>query len=221
LTADVPPTPAFVLCFRGSRRGAHRVLLVTPWRELPARVRLSEHLDDDALFELCALNRELRIERNADGELIIMAPTGGETGNRNFALTGQLWAWVKKDGTGRGFDSSTGFILPNGAERAPDAAWVRNALWLAVPAEKRRRFPPVCPTFVAKLLSPSDDVGAAHAKMREYLENGAELGWLIDADRRIVWVYRPDGSVERLSDPATVAGDPVLPGFVLDLSEIW
>lgn len=203
-----------------SRVESPPVLVVAPLR-LPARVRLSEPLDDDALFELCALNKNLQIERTADGELIFMAPTGSETGNRNFALTGQLWAWVERDRSGVGFDSSTGFILPNTAERAPDAAWIRTERWLAIPPAKREKFAPICPDFVVELLSPSDDLSESHAKMREYVENGAQLGWMIDRAKRTVWVYRGDGSVERLVEPATVAGEPVLPGFVLDLSRIW
>src|SRR5260370_41923384 len=122
--------------------------LRAPVAHLPMRVRLAVRLNDDALFELCRLNRELRIERTKDGELLIKSPTGGETGKRNFALIGLFGAWVARDGTGVGFDSSTGFILPNGAERAPDAAWVKKERWAALTPEQRRKFAPLCPDFV-------------------------------------------------------------------------
>ncbi len=179
------------------------------------------NLTDEQFFELCQINRDLRIERTATGELVIMPPTGTETGGRNFNLIGQLWVWVNQDGTGIGFDSSTGFTLPNGAERSPDAAWVKLERWNALTPEQQKKFAPICPEFVVELRSPSDNLEPLKTKMQEYIDNGALLGWLIDRKRQRVYVYRPGVSVECLDNPASVSGDPVLPGFVLDLSKIW
>jgi Uma2 family endonuclease len=179
------------------------------------------NLTDDQFFEFCQINRDLRIERTATGELLIMPPTGSETGGRNFNLIGQLWAWVNQDGTGIGFDSSTGFTLLNGAERSPDAAWVKLERWNALTPEQQKKFAPICPEFVVELRSPSDNLEPLKTKMQEYIDNGALLGWLIDRKNRQVYIYRPGVAVECLDHPATVSGDPVLPGFVLDLSKIW
>jgi Uma2 family endonuclease len=187
---------------------------------LPLRVRPARRITDDELFELCARNKGLRIERTSEGELVIMSPTGSETGNRNFNLSGQLFAWVTANG-GFGFDSSTGFVLPNGAERSPDAAWMSNERWLAVPADRKARFAPVCPDLVVELVSPSDRLTDVHGKMREYIENGARLGWLIDRQERRVHVYRANGSVDVLEHPSALDGEDVLSGFRLELARIW
>lgn len=195
--------------------------LVARWRHLPMRVRLPTPLRDEELFDLCAANRTLRIERTSDGELIIMAPTGGETGRRNFNLIVQFGAWVQRDGTGVGFDSSTGFLLPNGAERAPDLAWVTKARWEALSVVQRRKFPPLCPDFVLELRSPSDTLAEQRAKLEEYIACGARLGWLVDPEDRRVYVYRPGRPVEIQDGAAELRGDPELPGFVLDLGAIW
>ncbi len=197
------------------------VPVLAPARHLPLRIRVAGALDDEQLFELCALNRELRIERTKDGELIVMSPTGAETGRRNFVLIGQLYAWIGRDGRGVGFDSSTGFLLPNGAERSPDAAWVRRDRWDALTPERKRKFAPLCPDFVVELRSPSEDLVELEAKMQEYLDGGASLGWLIDADARRVIVYRPGGPPEALSAPERLSGEPELPGLVIELAEIW
>lgn len=178
-------------------------------------------LTDDQFFEFCQLNRDLRIERNAKGELSIMLPTGSGTGGRNFKLIQQLGTWVDIDGTGIGFDSSTGFKLPNGAERSPDASWVKLKRWNALTEEQQERFAPICPDFVLELRSRTDSLTVLQSKMQEYIDNGAILGWLIDCKRRRVYIYRPQCEVERLDNPETISGDPVLPGFVLDLSKIW
>ena len=178
-------------------------------------------LSDDDFFDFCQANQDWRIERTSDGDIIIMPPTGLETGERNFNLAGMFHAWVRKDGTGKGFDSSTGFILPNGAERSPDLAWVRLSRLNALTERQRERFAPICPDFVVELRSPSDSVAALQAKMEEYIENGAELGWLIDPFEKKVHVYRPQAQVECLDNPATVSGEPLLKGFVLDVRELW
>ncbi len=173
-------------------------------KHLPIRVRPASALTDDELFELCARNRDLRIERTTEGELIIMSPTGGESGRRNFSLITQLGVWVLRDGTGVGFDSSTGFLLPNGAERAPDAAWVRRERWQALTPEQRRKFVPLCPDFAVELRSPSDELSALLSKMQEYVACGVRLAWLIDVDGKCAWVYRPDREVELIRDEQLV-----------------
>jgi Uma2 family endonuclease len=196
------------------------VPIVVPARHLPLRLRPTARLSDDALFELCRINRELRIERAADGDILIMAPTGGETGARNFALIGQFHAWVTRDGRGIGFDSSTGFVLPNGAERSPDVAWLRKERWEALTRDQRRKLVPLCPDFVIELVSPSDDLAEQKEKMAEYVANGASLGWLLDLDRRSAYVYRPGAAVEEIAGATTLSGEPLLPGFALDVSAL-
>jgi Uma2 family endonuclease len=165
--------------------------------------------------------RDSRIELTTAGDLIIMAPTGWKTGVRNFKLIGSFAAWVEKDGTGQGSDSSTVFTLPNGAKRSPDMAWVRNERWQALTDEEQERFPPLCPDFVMELRSRSDSLRKLQEKMQEYMENGAQLGWLIDPFERKVYVYRPQAGVECLDNPATVSGEPLLRGFVLDVQSLW
>jgi Uma2 family endonuclease len=187
----------------------------------PLRIRPATRLSDDALYDLCAMNQELRIERTAEGEIIVISPTGGETGRRNGLITMALGAWAERDGTGVFFDSSTGFLLPNGAERAPDAAWVRRERWNALTPAQREKFPPLCPDFIVELRSPSDALEEQQAKMEEWAANGARLGWLIDPITRRVWVYEGTNAPVCHDDAAKVNGDPVLPGFVLDLSRVW
>jgi Uma2 family endonuclease len=197
------------------------VVLVAPARHLPLRLRPEAPLDDAALLELCALNRDLRIERAADGDLILEPPTGGDTGARNSAINFQLQQWNRATGAGRVFDSSTGFLLANGAERAPDAAWVRRDRWEALSPAERRGFPPLCPDLVLELRSPSDRIDDLHGKLREYLANGAQVGLLVDPDARVVWIYRPGGTVERHDAPEHVEIGPVMPGFALYTAEIF
>ena len=178
-------------------------------------------LTDDQLFKLCQINQELWIERTAEGDLVIMAPEGWETGSRNANFVTLLTQWTWQDGTGVTSGSSAGFLLPNGAMRAPDAAWVLRSRLEPLTAEQKQKFLPLCPDFVAEIRSPSDRLSTVQAKMQEYVDNGARLGWLIDSGSRVVYVYRPNQPVERLENPATVSGDPVLPGFVLDLHMVW
>jgi Uma2 family endonuclease len=178
-------------------------------------------LTDDQLFELCQLNPELWIERTAAGDLVIMAPEGWETSNRSMTLGTLLTQWAWQDGTGVTSGSSGGFILPNGAMRAPDAAWVLRSRLARLTADQKQKFLPLCPDFVVEIRSPSDRLSTVQAKMQEYLDNGARLGWLIDPASRTLYVYRPNQPVECLEHPTTISGEPVLPGFVLDLQRIW
>lgn len=193
-------------------------------KEEPFVVRLPSEwqpLDDHRFLSLCDANPELRIEQSVEGDVIIMPSTGGETGGRNSALNGECYLWAKAEGSGRTFDSSTVFRLPNGARRSPDLSWVTWVRWNALSADEQRGISPICPDFVAELRSPSDSLDALHAKMSEYLSNGARLGWLIDPDSRKVWIYRPGEPMECLDNPRQVSGDPVLPGFVLEMRAIW
>jgi Uma2 family endonuclease len=175
--------------------------------------------------ELADANTEIRMELTAKGELIIMPPTGGTSGRRNFELSGQLRNWVKQNGTGIGFDSQTGFILPNSARRLPDAAWVTKERWNALTPEEQDGFPPLAPEFVIELVSPSDLKNQRYEdlqqKMQEYLDNGVRLGWLIEPKTQKVEIYRQGQAVEILRNPKTLDGENVLPGFILDLELIW
>lgn len=202
------------------RAGSSDLRLPISWALLPIRIRTAAKLSDDALLELCRANRDLKIERSAEGEILVMSPTGGETGNRNIKVLSRLNVWAEADGTGVAFDSSTGFLLPNGAERSPDGAWIRLHRWAALAPEARRGLVPLCPDFVIELRSPSDDLGDQQAKMDEYQRCGASLGWLFDFATRRVWIYRPGHPPEVLDDPDELRGDPVLPAFVLDLANI-
>lgn len=178
-------------------------------------------LTDEQFFELCQENENIRLERTAKGELIIMSPAGGETSNSNAGLTAQIWIWNQRNKLGKVFDSSGGFKLPNGANRAPDASWVKLERWDALTPEQKKKFPPICPDFVVELMSPSDSLKETQDKMKEYRDNGAVLGWLINRKSRQVEVYRPNQEVEILQSPTTVSSEDILPGFVLSLESIW
>jgi Uma2 family endonuclease len=184
-------------------------------------LRPSLELTDEVFEQLCRQNPELRLERTAQGELVAMAPVGSESGLRSADLLGQLWQWNRRTNLGLVFDSSTGFALPNGAIRSPDAAWVARERWQQLTPEQRRRFAPLCPDFVLELRSPSDDLATLQAKLQEYLENGSQLGWLIDPESQRVYVYCPGQPVQVLERPTCLEGDPVLPGFVADLNLVW
>jgi len=178
-------------------------------------------LTEEQFYQLCRNNSDLKFERSHRGDLIIMPPTGGETGRRNSDLNLDLGNWNRQTGLGVVFDSSTCFKLPNGADRSPDAAWITQERWFALSNDQRERFPPICPDFVIELMSPSDSLQVIQAKMREYLENGTRLGWLINPKTRQVEIYRPEQPVEVLQAPIVLSGEAVLPGFVLNLTEIW
>lgn len=181
---------------------------------------LQRKLTDDEYFDFCQRNRKLRIEMTKEGQMIIMLPVGGEGGHRNFNLIGEFYAWVKADGTGVGFDSSTGFKLPNGAKRSPDLAWIQRDRWEAVPKKQRKKFPPICPDFVVELRSETDSLETLKEKLEEYIDNGAQLGWLIDPLEKKVYVYRPKVRVKVLNHPKTISGEPLLKGLVIDLAGI-
>jgi len=172
----------------------------------------------DRQFELlCQANLDWQLERTAKGELVIMSPVGGISGNREADLIGRLWSWNSQSQLGRVFSSSTIFRLPNGGDRSPDAAWVSLARWQALRPEEQEKFPPICPDFVIELRSGTDAIGPLQDKMQEYLNNGLPLGWSIDPQGQQVQIYRPSREVEVLSLPATLSGEAVLPGFELDL----
>jgi Uma2 family endonuclease len=155
------------------------------------------------------------------GEITIMSPTGSETGGINFDLIADFAIWARADGTGKGFDSSTGFILPNGAKRSPDLSWIKLEKWLAVPADLRKKFAPICPDFVVEIRSESDSLKNLQAKMEEYIENGAALGWLIDVQDKKVYVYQQNTAVQELENPSEVSGEPLLLGFVLQMKNFF
>ena len=178
-------------------------------------------MNDEQFEEFCRLNRDLRIEMTAEGDLIIMPHTFSRTGNRNAKLTQQLANWTDADGTGVGFDSSALFTLPNGAKRSPDASWVSKSRLASLTEEERAKFLPLCPDLVVELRSSSDSLAELQEKMREYMNNGARLGWLLDPTTRSVYVYGEDGAIEEIKDAERVEGEPLLAGFVLDLQGIW
>jgi Uma2 family endonuclease len=178
-------------------------------------------MTQDQFFDFCQQNPDKFFERTAEGELIIMAPSGLDGGFRDAKVCVQLSIWAKAVGKGKAVGSSAGFILPNGANRAPDAAWLSQQQLDSLTPEQRRKFPPPCPSFLIEVRSPSDSLKKLQEKMEEYMANGCQLGWLIDPDKQQVHVYRPGQSVQVLDNPQTVSGDPELPGFVLDLKPVW
>ncbi|MEM9215534.1 MAG: Uma2 family endonuclease [Cyanobacteria bacterium P01_F01_bin.150] len=191
--------------------------------ELPDSLGL--YVSQEQFIALAQANQDLRLERTATGELIVNPPTGGVSGKRNFSITGQLNSWVEAhESLGEGFDSSTGFELPNGADRSPDASWVRCDRWEALTLEEQEGFIPLCPDFVIELrskISKTDSLTKLQEKMQEYMDNGAQLGWLIDPQNKRVEIYRMGQAVELLEQPSTLSGENVLPGFTLMLKCIW
>jgi Uma2 family endonuclease len=183
--------------------------------------KLLKKPDDDEFFEFCRRNKDWQIERDKRGEIIIMPPTGWETGDRNAEITMQLRNWAKSDASGKSADSSTGYKLPDSSIVSPDASWISNARLETISPDKRRTFLPLAPDFVVELRSGSDTLSKLKDKMRAYVENGVSLGWLIDADERRVYVYSAGAEVKILENPAEVSGEPFLRGFRLNLKEIW
>lgn len=178
-------------------------------------------LTADKYFDFCMANRDLNLEQLETGEIAIMPSRGGDTGNQNSEITMQLQIWAKKDGTGKAFDSSTKFRLPRGSARSPDASWMTLARWNALSADERKKFPPLCPEFVLELRSETDRLSDLQDKLVEYINNGALLGWIVDPFNKTVPFYHPNQEPEIIQNPAKVSGEPVLPGFVLDLREIF
>ena len=184
-------------------------------------ITLKTRISPAAFLKLCARNPELRMERSARGELEIMSPASSGTGGRNFKLTTRLGMWVEGTGLEKAFDSSAGFTLPNGAVRSPDASWIALERWELLTADQKEEgFAPICPDFVVELRSKHDSLRKLKIKMREYISQGARLGWLIDPKSKCVTIYRLDRVEETLISPTTLSGEDVLPGFVLDLKGI-
>ena len=187
---------------------------------LPDQLHLQ--VTPEQFASLAKVNRELRLERTATGDLIVNPPTGGETGKRNLSIAGQLsWWYEANDTLGQAFDSSTGFELPNGANRSPDASWLRQDRWESLTQEQREGFIPLCPDFVVELRSKTDSLKDLREKMQEYLANGTQLGWLIDPQNQRVEIYRPGQMVQALDHPSSLSGEPLLPGFTLSLKRIF
>jgi Uma2 family endonuclease len=197
--------------------------VVLPDTTAPVRfIFESQPLSEDEYYDLCMANRDLRIERSAQGEIIIVPPTGGESDYRNADVTFQLIKWAKLDGRGKVFGPSAEFILPNGAGYSPDACWVSNESLAKLSKDQRRKFPPLVPEFVVEVLSPSDRLNALKEKMADWIANGAQLGWLIDADNRTIYVFRPGQSApEKVVGVSTLAGEGPIGGFAIDLATIW
>ncbi|MGH9469136.1 MAG: Uma2 family endonuclease [Terriglobia bacterium] len=203
---------------------AHEPLQLTiPIPECQESVRLPAGLfnwSEDEFFHFCQANRELRIERAPDGEIIVMSPAGGYASFQSLKVASRLDAWAAKDGTGVAFGSNAGFLLPNGAMRSPDASWVSLARLQKLKRREKEQFIPLCPDFLIEVESPSDRASQLREKMREYIDCGLRLGWLILPSAAQLEVYSPAG-VETLISPASIGADPVLPGFKLELAAIW
>lgn len=186
---------------------------------IPEDVRL--RVDHDGFERLCVANRDMRLELKADGTLVVMSPASSDSSRQNALLTARLTIWSESAKLGVAFDSSGGFTLPDGSVLAPDASWVRRDRWDALRSEDRKGFARIVPDFVVELRSPSDSLPKAREKMRDYLSQGVVLGWLIDPIAKTVEIYRPGREVEILANPKTVSGKDVLPGFTLDLTDIF
>jgi Uma2 family endonuclease len=178
-------------------------------------------MTDDQFFTFCQRNKDLRFERAANGDIIVMTPEAGSSGHGSIELAFHFQLWARRDGTGRAFGSSTGFVLPNKATRAPDVAWVANERLAKLTDEDWNKFLPLCPDFVLELRSPTDRLRDLQVKMQEYIDNGARLGWLLNPQKKLVHIYRPGLAPEIQDDPQSVSGDPILPGFTLDIRQIW
>ena len=178
-------------------------------------------ISDEQFFQLCIKNSDIKFERNANGEIIVMPPTGGETGRRNAKLVTQLGIWNRQTKLGQVFDSSTGYKLPNGANRSPDVSWIKQERWDSLTSKQREKFIPLAPDFALELMSPSDTLVNVREKMREYRDNGVELGWLINPEAKQVEIYRLGQDIQLLDSPQSISGEDILPGFILDLTDIF
>lgn len=189
--------------------------------ELPVRLRTDHPMTDDELLRFCAANDPLRIERDKNGELIVMGPAGGGSGSRNAQIIRQLGNWADEMNSGMAFDSNAGFTLRDGSMRSPDAAWIPWSRWNALTAEQQEKFLPLCPEFVIELRSASDRLAELQEKMRSWIANGCQLGWLVDPQRKVVEVYRPGREPEVLEGASAVYGEGPVGGFVLELARVW
>jgi Uma2 family endonuclease len=189
--------------------------------ELPIRISRDRPITDDELLRLSADNRPLRLERDANGELIVMTATGSEGGGIETDVTTELSNWARADGRGRAFGSNTGFRLPDTSVRAADAAWVSWQSWNAVSPAERKRYAPICPEFVVEVRSESDRLPDLQAKMEQWIANGAQVAWLIDPEEKSVTIYRPGDEPEHLAHPTSVQGTGPIAGFELVTSRIW
>ena len=209
MPVTIPDTTAFTAAY--------------PFAQLPLVLHFPEgkRLTEDEYYDFCMANPDLRLEQAATGEIIIMSPTGGGTSDRNSEINMQLRMWAKRDGTGKAFESNAEFRLPKGSARSPDASWVKLSRWNRLSVEEQEVFPPLCPEFVLELRSKSDRLTTLQKKLVEYIDNGAQLGWIVDPLQKQVHVYRPGQAPVILDQPTSVSGDPELPGLVLDLREIW
>jgi Uma2 family endonuclease len=178
-------------------------------------------LTTEQFYQLCVENRDLKLELNAQGHPIVIPPTGGETGRSNASLILQIGLWNQQNQLGEVFDSSTGFTLPNGANRSPDVSWIEKSRWDALSKSEKEKFIPLYPNFVIEIMSPSDTLKEVREKMKEYMENGCLLGWLINRKKQEVEIYRLGREVEVLQSPQTMSGENVLPSLVVNLSQIW
>jgi Uma2 family endonuclease len=189
--------------------------------DLPMAIQWEHQMTDDEYFQFCQINQDLRIERTAQGDILIMPPAGGESSFRNNELSAELRDWARKDARGRAFDSSVEYILPSGAAYSPDASWVLRSRFNVLTKEQKRKFLPLCPDFVVELMSPSDRLSKVKTKMQEWIANGVQLAWLLDPDHRNVYIYRSIGEPEQVVNPERLIGEGPVAGFVLELADIW
>ena len=194
-----------------------------PEYALPAKLVLNPErgISDDEFYDFCVENPELCVERTEQGEIVIVPLGGLESSFRNLEVSGQLFSWALADGRGKAFDSSAMFLLPRGSARSPDAAWVSNRQTSLLTKAQRKKFVPICPEFVVEVMSPSDRLSAAQAKMEEWIANGCQLGWLINGESKSVYIYRPGVAAEKRKGVAELAGEGPVEGFQLNLPLIW
>jgi Uma2 family endonuclease len=188
---------------------------------LPLRFRPETPMSDDELMRFCAANDALRVERDANGEILVMTPAGSKTSKMNMRIGRLLDEWAEADGRGVAFDSNGGFTLPDGSMRAADAAWIELKRWEALSAEDQARYAPLCPDFVIELRSPNDNLTELKAKMKHWIANGARLGWRIDPESKTVYVYRPDEQPDVLVEPSSAQGDGIMAGFEIVMARVW
>jgi Uma2 family endonuclease len=189
--------------------------------ELPVRIKTDTPMSDDEFMIFCAANEPTRFERDANGEIVAMSPAGNRTGRKNAYVVQVLGNWSDADGRGYHFDSSTGFTLPDGSVRSPDASWIEARRWDALSEDEKDSFSAITPNFVVELLSPSDSRAQLQRKMEQWIANGAEVAWLIDPVEKTVAIYRPNGEPEHLNEPTSVQGSGPIAGFELVMSRIW